>query len=63
VVSADEKIISLMLIENLIVQIPRDQIQNMENEMKSLMYEGLIQRMTETEVDALLNYIVSLSDN
>ena len=59
-VNADEKEISLMLIGNSIVKIPRDQIAKIENEEKSLMYEGLIKGLTKQQVDNLLDYILSL---
>ena len=59
-VNADEKEISLMLIGNSIVKIPRDQIAKTENEKKSLMYEGLIKGLTKQQVDNLLDYISSL---
>ncbi len=60
VVNADEKQISLMLIGNSIVRIPRNEIEKTEDEKKSLMYEKLLSNMTKEEVRSLLDYVVSL---
>jgi putative heme-binding domain-containing protein len=60
VINSDEKQISLMLIGNSIVQIPRNDIAKTENEIKSLMYEKLLTGMSKEEVNSLLDYIVSL---
>jgi hypothetical protein len=62
VVTADAKEISLMLVGNQVVKIPRDEIEKTENEMKSLMYTGLLTGLSDTEQEALLDYIISLSD-
>ena len=59
-VNADEKEISLMLIGNNIVRLPRIEIAKTENEKKSLMYEGLIKGLSKEQVDQLLDYISSL---
>ncbi len=61
VVNADEKHLSLMLIGNHTVKIPQEEIKNTENVQKSLMYEGLLNGMSATEREALLDYMVSLS--
>jgi putative heme-binding domain-containing protein len=60
VVSAEEKEISLMLVGNSIVKIPRNEIRKIENETKSLMYEGLLQSLDQEQVNNLLDYISSL---
>ncbi|MEX2230641.1 MAG: c-type cytochrome [Cyclobacteriaceae bacterium] len=62
VVNADQEQISLMIVGNHIVKVPRSEIKSSENEKKSLMYEGLLNGLAETEKDALLNYIASLSN-
>lgn len=59
-VNADEKQISLMLIGNSVVNIPRQEITKIENEPKSLMYENLVKGMSEEELKSLLDYIISL---
>lgn len=61
VVHADENQISLMLIGNQVVQILRKEIERTEDDTKSLMYEGLISRLSDLEKEVLLDYIVSLS--
>ena len=60
VVNADQSQISLMLVGNSIVKIPRSEIAKAENEMKSLMYEKLLDGMSKEEVSSLLDYIMSL---
>ena len=60
VVNSNEKEISLMLIGNQVVVIPRDQIAKSESETKSLMYERLLVGMKEEEIKNLLDYIQSL---
>jgi putative heme-binding domain-containing protein len=62
VVHANEKHLSLMLVGNHVVQIPREQIEKTEDEKKSLRYAGLLTRMSEAEKESLLDYIVSLSE-
>lgn len=62
VVNADENQISLMMVGNHVMKISRKEIQRSENEMKSLMYEGLLNGLSDIEKEALLNYIVSLSE-
>ncbi len=44
----------------LAVRIPRTEIRSVDNETKSLMYEGLLEGLTEEQVGSLLDYIVSL---
>ncbi|WP_237144573.1 DUF7133 domain-containing protein [Pontibacter pamirensis] len=61
VVGSNENLISLMLIGNSIIEIPRHEIEKTVNEKQSLMYEGLLNGLSDTEKEALLNYIFSLS--
>lgn len=61
VVSSDEEKLSLIMVGNHIVQIPRSEILRTEDEKKSLMYEGLLDGMKDNERESLLNYLVSLS--
>ncbi len=60
VVNSNEQQVSLMLIGNKVVNIPRSEIQKTENEKKSLMYEGLVKKLSEVEINSLLDYISSL---
>ncbi len=60
VVNADENKISLMLIGNHIVDIPRAEISKSEEEKKSLMYEKLLSGLSKEEVASLVDYLVSL---
>ena len=62
VVNSNEKEISLMLVGNSVVQIPRSEIKKTEDEKKSLMYEGLFNGLPDSERESLLDYVVSLSN-
>jgi putative heme-binding domain-containing protein len=62
VISSDEKEISLMIIGNSVVKIARKDIAKTENEMKSLMYEGLLNGLVEQQKEDLLNYVLSLGN-
>jgi len=62
VVNSDEKEISLMLVGNSVVQIPRSEIKKTEDENKSLMYEGLFTGLPDAEREALLDYVISLNN-
>lgn len=61
VVSSGEQELSVMLVGNMVVQVPRSEIMETESVKESLMYEGLLAGMSEAEVNALLDYLVSLS--
>lgn len=60
VFSSDEQV-NIMVIGNKIVEVPREQIQQQETVMQSLMYEGLLAGTTTEEQNALLDYLMSLS--
>ena len=60
-VNSNAKELQLMLIGNQVITIQRGEILKTENEKKSLMYEGLINRMSPDKVNALLDYLTSLS--
>ena len=62
VINANEHEISLMVIGNSIVRIPKNQIKKTENEPKSLMYEGLLDGMNQNQINDLLDYIYSLDE-
>ena len=61
VISSDENELSLMIIGNSVVKIARNDIAKTENEMKSLMYEGLLNGLEDGQKEDLLNYVMSLS--
>ena len=61
VVNANESQISMMLVGNHVVEIQRNEIERTEVEKKSLMFDGLLTKLTDAEKEALLDYIVSLS--
>ncbi|HMQ00224.1 MAG TPA: c-type cytochrome, partial [Cyclobacteriaceae bacterium] len=60
VVNTDENFVSLMLIGNYVVKIPKVEIEKIEDEMQSLMYENLLVGLSDEEVNNLLDYIMSL---
>lgn len=60
VVNADETQISLMLVGNKIINIPRSEIQKSETERKSLMYENLLHGLNKEEINSLLDYMMTL---
>ena len=62
VISSDENELSLMIIGNSVVKIARNDIAKTENEMKSLMYEGLLNGLEDQQKEDLLNYVMSLSN-
>jgi putative heme-binding domain-containing protein len=62
VASANESQLSLMLVGNKVVQIPRSEIQRTEDEQKSLMYTGLLAGLSDAEKESLLDFIISLSE-
>jgi putative heme-binding domain-containing protein len=62
VVNSDQTQIALMLVGNHVVKIARKEIVRSENDPKSLMYEGLLNPLTTAQREALLDYIVSLSN-
>ena len=60
VLNADEKKLSFMLVGNNVVTVQRNDIAQLETEKKSLMFEGLVSRITSQQRDALLDYLESL---
>lgn len=63
VVNSDKDKLSIMLVGNVVEEIPQAEILKTENETKSLMFERLTSRLNEAEVEALLDYIISLKDH
>lgn len=60
VVYTNDQQISIMLVGNQIVEVPKSEIQSAEEELKSLMYENLLAGLSEEEIKNLLNYLSSL---
>lgn len=59
-VNADEQKISLMLVGNKVVDIPRTEIAKTENEKQSLMFEKLTSTLSREQLNNLLDYLTSL---
>lgn len=59
-VSSDEASVSLMLVGNAVTRVMRTEIAKIEVERKSLMYDKLLNGLSQEEIDHLLNYIISL---
>lgn len=62
VVSADENQLSIMVIGNHLVNIPRTEIAGTEDVKKSLMYENLLNGMSDDEKENLLDFLFSLNE-
>jgi putative heme-binding domain-containing protein len=62
VINATESELSFMLVGNQVVTVPRNEISSMENEKKSLMFEGLMNGLPDEKVNALLDFLQSLED-
>lgn len=63
VISSNDDNLSFMVVGNAVVTVPRHEIARMDNEDKSLMYAGLTHGMPESQVNALLDYLMSLGEN
>lgn len=60
IVFTDENSVSIMLVGNEVVVVPKSEVESAEEVRKSLMYENLLAGMSEQEIDNLLNYLVKL---
>ena len=60
VITQDEEAVHLMLIGNIIKKIPIEDIASSASVTESMMYEGLLHGLSDAEIDALLDYLVSL---
>lgn len=60
VVSTDTEKVQLMITGNRVIGIPRNDILFEEPVTESLMYEGLLNGLTDKEINALLDYILTL---
>lgn len=60
IVFTDAEEVSIMLVGNHIVQVPKSEILSAEEELQSLMYENLLAGLSEEEKKNLLNYLSSL---
>lgn len=63
VISSNDDNLSFMVVGNAVVTVPRSEISKMANEDKSLMYAGLTDGMPENQINALLDYLISLSED
>lgn len=59
-IHGDQDQLTLMLVGNKTITIPRTEIEKTETETKSLMYEGLLHNLTEEEIGYLLDYLESI---
>jgi putative heme-binding domain-containing protein len=63
VINSDQANLSFMLVGNAVVTVSRSDVAKMENEKKSLMFEGLINGLPDDKREALLDYLTSLSQS
>ncbi|WP_411275427.1 PQQ-dependent sugar dehydrogenase [Daejeonella sp.] len=61
VINSQNDQLAFMVVGNQIINVKKSEIEKMENESKSLMYENLLSGMTAEKRDALLDYLMSLS--
>jgi putative heme-binding domain-containing protein len=62
VINTDQEKVTFMLVGNSVINVPRNEISKMEDEKKSMMFEGLVNNMSEENRNALLDYLESLAD-
>lgn len=63
VINSDNEELEFMVVGNHIMKVKRSEIENMVDEKKSLMFENLVSSMTNEKREALLDFLMSLSDN
>ncbi len=63
VLNSDKDQLSFMVVGNQVVNVTKSEIEKMEEEMKSLMFENLLTGMTDEKRAALLDFLMSLSEN
>lgn len=61
-INSDNEGIDFMVVGNQIVRINRSEIEKIENEKKSLMFENLLTNVKNEDRDALLNFLVSINE-
>ncbi len=62
VTSQNDEKVQLILVGNMIKVIPTAEIKSSEQLTQSLMYEGLLNGLDENQINALLDYLISLRD-
>ncbi|MEO1012127.1 MAG: c-type cytochrome [Bacteroidota bacterium] len=60
VITQDEEAVHMMLIGNIIKKIPIEDIASSVSVTQSMMYEGLLDGLKDSEINALLDYLISL---
>ena len=63
VINSDDDQLAFMVVGNQVVNVKKTEIEKMENEKRSLMFENLLSGMADDEREALLDFLVSLSEN
>ena len=63
VITQDEEAVHIMLIGNTIKKIPTEDITSSTSVTESMMYEGLLDGLNEVEINALLDYLISLGQS
>lgn len=62
VVNSDANAVAFMLVGNQVVTVSQKDIAKIEDEKKSLMFEGLLTKVPDNDRQALLDYLVSLTN-
>ena len=63
VINSDNDQLAFMVVGNQVVDVKKSDVEKMEDEKKSLMFENLLSGMTDEKREALLDFLVSLSEN
>jgi putative heme-binding domain-containing protein len=63
VLNSDNDQLAFMVVGNQVVNVKKREIEKMEDEKKSLMFENLLSGMADEDREALLDFLVSLSDS
>ena len=63
VINSDKEQLAFMVVGNQIVNVKKNEIEKMVDETRSLMFENLLSGMTNEKREALLDFLMSLSEN
>ena len=63
VLNSDNDQLAFMVVGNQIVNVRKTEIEKLEDEKKSLMFENLLAGMTDEKREALLDFLISLNEN
>ncbi len=62
VINSEKEQLAFMVVGNQVINVKKSEIEKMENETKSLMFANLLSGMTDQKREALLDFLISLSE-